>query len=71
MAVGSVRRESTLTFRDIVDQGDSWTFQLSAQGKDGGKLQLSKADLEKAGWQVEIPQSVSDKLLSQGAEFPP
>jgi hypothetical protein len=71
MPVGSVRRASTATFEDVVDQGGTWRFQLSAQGKDGGEVQISKADLEKAGWHFEIPESVSDKLLSEGAEFPP
>jgi len=71
MPVGSVRRASTATFRDVVDQGGSWTFRLSAQGKDGGEVEISKADLAKAGWHFEIPQSVSDELLAEGAEFPP
>ena len=71
MPVGSVRRATTATFKDVVDQGDTWTFQLSAQGKDGGEVEISKADLAKAGWHFEIPQSVSDKLLAEGAEFPP
>jgi hypothetical protein len=36
-----------------------------------GPLEISKADLATAGWRFEIPQSVSDKLLAEGAEFPP
>ena len=33
MAVGAVRRGTTVTFQDVVDQGDTWTFRFSAQGE--------------------------------------
>lgn len=71
MPVGSVRRESTVTFKEIVDQGDVWVFRFTAQGRDSGRLDISKADLEKAGWTLSVPESVSDELRAQGAEFPP
>jgi hypothetical protein len=71
MALGSVRRDSTTTFREVIDQGDMWVFQLSAQGEDGGTVRISRADLERASWQIDIPASVSDTLQAKGAEFPP
>jgi hypothetical protein len=70
MAVGAVRRGSTTTFRDVVDQGDTWTFRFSAQGKDSD-LEVSREDLARAGWKLEVPTSVSDALRAKGAEFPP
>ena len=71
MALGSARRDTTTTFREVLDQGDMWVVQLSAQGEDGGIVRISKADLERANWQIDIPASVSDTLQAKGAEFPP
>ena len=71
MAVGSARRSATTTFREVIDQGDAWTFQFSAQGEVGGEVRIAKADLEKAGWKLTVPATVSEDLQAKGAEFPP
>lgn len=71
MAVGTGERQSTSTFEEIIDQGEVWIFRFAAQGEDGGELRRSKAELERANWQVKIPMSVSDTLQSNGASFPP
>src|SRR5262249_40666540 len=71
MAVGAVRRGSAGTFQDVVDQGDTWTFRFSAQGEDSDAVKVSRDDLARAGWKLEVPASVSDSLQAKGAEFPP
>jgi hypothetical protein len=71
MGVGSARRDSTTTFREVINQGDTWVFHFSAQGEDGGVIKVTKADLARAGWQLDVPMSISDALQAKGAEFPP
>ena len=71
MAVGSARRSATTTFREVVDQGDTWTFHFSAQGEVGGEVRIAKADLEKAGWKLTVPATVSDDAPGEGSRVPP
>ncbi len=69
--VGTVRQETTATFTDVIDQGDVWVFRFAAQGKVGGELRLSRAQLEESGWQVQVPPRIGANLEAQGAPFSP
>lgn len=71
MTVGTARRRATTTFQEIIDQGGIWTFRFAAQGVDGGAIEVSRAELERNGWRLRIPESVSEGLRSQGAPPPP
>jgi hypothetical protein len=72
MAIGAAaERNTTSTFRQIVDQGEVWLFRFSAQGEDGGELRLTREQLERDQWQVRIPDRVDEELQAAGAPFPP
>jgi hypothetical protein len=69
--VGTVRQETTATFTDVIDQGEVWVFRFAAQGKVGGELRLSRAQLEESAWQVQVPPRIGANLEGQGAPFSP
>lgn len=71
MSIGTVRHASNSTFHEIYDQGDVWIFRFRAQGEEGGELRLTRTELERANWRLEIPESVGEELQSKGAAFPP
>ena len=60
-------RSSTTAASDILDQGAVWLFRFGAQGRDGGDLRIPRADLEQAGWVLEIPEDVIERLRRAGA----
>ncbi|CAN5237186.1 hypothetical protein BH18ACT4_BH18ACT4_16110 [soil metagenome] len=67
MSLTTAESESTSVTSHVIDQGDAWVFRFSAQGRDGGELRMTRADLDQADWSVEIPDAVVDHLRQQGA----
>lgn len=68
--VGTVRAGETATFDRIYDQGDTWVFRFSSQGRDGGEIERTRDELELEDWQVPIPESVAETLRAAGAPEP-
>ena len=66
-SAGSVRQKSTAEVTEVIDQGEVWLFRFDSQGSSGGELQLSRAELEAAGWRVSIPAEVGNRLAGAGA----
>lgn len=66
-SAGSVRQRSTGEVSEVIDQGDVWVFRFDSQGASGGQLQLSRTELEAAGWRVSIPAEVGARLATAGA----
>ena len=71
MALGTVPHRSTLDVQDVIDQGSRWTFHFSANGRDGGELQVDREQLARNDWRVQIPDGVAARLRAQGAVPPP
>jgi hypothetical protein len=71
MPLSTAHRNSTTSAVEVIDQGDTWTFRLRAQGRPAGELHLQRDDLEAAGWAVEIPASTEQTLAEAGAQPPP
>ena len=67
MSLTTVGRASTGAALDVVDQGAVWRFRFEAQGRRGGELQVSRADLRQAGWSIEVPEAVVTRLRDAGA----
>lgn len=67
MIVTTADKESTSFGFEIIDQGDIWVFRFRAQGREGGELRTSRAELQQAGWTVEIPEAVTARLRDAGA----
>jgi hypothetical protein len=57
---------ATRTIQDVLDQGDVWVFRFAGQGRAGGELEVTRQDLERAAWHLDIPAEVGDRLAAQG-----
>ena len=62
-----VGQRSTREFQDVLDQGDTWVFAFRSQGRDGGEMTLSRADLAAAGWNVTVPEATVEQVRGDGA----
>ena len=71
MPMSTARGQATTTVRDVIDQGDSWTFRFTAQGHPAGELHLTRDALEESGWVIEIPSDIEAQLREAGAPTPP
>jgi hypothetical protein len=66
VGLGTVQRESTARFEEVVDQGDQWVFRFTSAGEPGGELTVSRQKLEADRWRVRVPQEVGDRLRAAG-----
>lgn len=65
--VGTVDAGDTVTFDRVYDQGDTWLFRFSSQGREGGQIERTRDELQQGGWQVPVPESVAETLRKAGA----
>lgn len=63
-----VEAGKTAVVRDVIDQGDTWTFHFSYGGTDAGAVLFDRAVLAQSDWRVEIPGFVADGLADAGHE---
>jgi hypothetical protein len=66
MDLGWATHNQVTVFEQVVDQGKTWTFRVSAQGHDGGEFSVTRNDLVRSGWRVTIPTSVETQLRTAG-----
>ena len=66
LELGSVRREQSSTYEDVIDQGARWVFRFSYGGVPGGELAVSRAQLEADEWRVVVPGDVGERLRLAG-----
>jgi hypothetical protein len=71
LSLGSAEANSEVTTRDVVDQGDVWVFRFDYLGAHGARVEMSRADLARAGWRVEVPQTLDEDLRAMGFRPPP
>ncbi len=64
---GFAPKRSTGVVEQVSDQGDVWVFRFDAQGKSGGELRLTREQLKRDGWRVDIPVEVGQRLAEAGA----
>ena len=67
LAVAIARPGERVTTRDVVDQGDTWVFRFRAGGHEGGQVHVSRERLARAGWTIEIPDRIIDRLEGANA----
>lgn len=70
-SVTTADRDSTTDALDVIDQGALWVFRFSAQGRQGGELRITRTDLDQAGWSIQIPGSVIERVRQLGASPSP
>ncbi len=71
MSLATADREATTDAVDVIDQGPRWVFRFTAEGRDGGELRIARAALKQAGWTVDVPEGVIERLRQQGAPLSP
>ena len=64
--VGIALAHADTDMREIVDHGDVWVFRFTGQGHDAGELRVTRSDLAAAGWVLEVPDSVGQRLRDAG-----
>jgi hypothetical protein len=67
ITVGSVPREQTKTFEDVLDQGEEWIFRFASAHHTGGEVRMTREDLVRGEWRVTIPSVVAERLAAAGA----
>ena len=68
LALSGVPVGATRDFHDVLDQGNTWVFSFRAQGRDGGEMSMTRADLDASGWNITVPGQVLDRLRAAGAQ---
>lgn len=66
LALGTVPRDGSRSFEQVVDQGSRWVFRLSFGGKDVGEVVVPRPQLEKDGWRVAVPAAIGQDLAAAG-----
>lgn len=61
-----VEARSEFVVQEVIDQGDVWTFRFLHWGDALGELSLTRAELERSGWRVEVPDQVEQRLQQLG-----
>ena len=60
LGLGAVEDGTTQQFQAVLDQGDVWIVRF-ADGK-GGELQLTRDELRRVGWRIEVPRDTEARL---------
>jgi hypothetical protein len=67
VAVSVVANSSSKLVLDVIDQGDAWRFRFRSQGRAGGEVTMTRAELEAADWHVAVPDVVGERLADLDA----
>jgi hypothetical protein len=51
---------------DVLDQGEVWVFRFLHWGEPLTELSLTRAELERNGWRVDIPADLEERLQQLG-----
>lgn len=71
VGIGTVGRDHTYRFGEVVEHGANWVFTFSSAGIDGGELRLSRQQLAEREWTITIPAEVDRELARAGVPVSP
>ena len=71
LILGRADHESSAVSELVTDMGTTWVFQFEYGGRVVGDLTVSRAELERNGWRIEVPSRVADAMRRLGFEPPP
>jgi hypothetical protein len=66
LPLATVEAQAERTSEEVIDQGNTWIFRFIHWGEPIGELSLSRSELERDGWRVEVPQDVAERLTNLG-----
>jgi hypothetical protein len=64
LAIVGARSEKVA--QEVLDQGDQWIFRFLHWGDPVGELSLTRTELERSGWRVEVPEQIQERLQQLG-----
>ena len=64
--LGGVDRESEDTTGQVIDMGERWVFRFTFRDLEQEQVTLSRAELSSAGWRVEVPEALAQRLRKRG-----
>jgi hypothetical protein len=67
VGLGAAPPGGRVDVREVVDQGDRWVFHFTAGRFDGGSVTVTRAQLERQGWRVDVPPETAQRLATAGA----
>jgi hypothetical protein len=66
LPVTIVQARSEAVARGVIDQGEIWIFRFRYVGEAVGELSLSREELERSGWRLDVPEEVEERLQQIG-----
>jgi hypothetical protein len=64
-----VEAGSEVVVQEVIDQGEEWVFRFLHWDDSVGELSVTREELERSGWRVEVPEQIGERL--QELERPP
>jgi len=69
--VGTISRNGSTSLEQVYDVGDAWQFRLTAQTVGLGTVRVSRSQLERSDWHVDIPRRLGDTLRARAVAAQP
>jgi hypothetical protein len=67
----AVQPDSTTTVEEVIDQGEVWIFRFDYVGKHEEEVEVTRGELERNDWTVEVPESFEQRLHDLDVPPPP
>lgn len=61
-----VEHQSDHLIQEVIDLGEGWTFLFLHWGDPVGEVSVTRAELRRGGWRVEVPEEVEERLRDLG-----
>ena len=71
LPVGTISRNGSTSFEQVYDVGNEWQFRLTAQTVGIGTVRVTRAQLDRSNWHVEIPSRLGDTLRARAVAAQP
>ncbi len=71
LALTVVEPQSTTAVEEVIDQGEVWIFRFDYIGRHEEEVEISRSELERRDWTIEVPQSFEQRLRELGVRPPP
>lgn len=62
LGLAVVGPQSSTTVEKVIDQGEVWIFRFDYVGKYEEEVEITRRELERNDWTVEVPESLGQRL---------
>jgi hypothetical protein len=67
LTLGGFSPVAKRTVYEVLDQGNNWVFRFRYAGQEMGQVAMTRSALARAGWQLNVPRELGDRLWASGA----